>query len=214
MGRRKLPMELIKNEKARSRTLTKRIKGLKKKAYELSKLCSIDTVLIVAGPDNSLETWPETSPELNHVVKRYMNLSKPDREKYAVKLGQKSPKMNSTVQDNEIMGIIDQEEIVPVLNYYPPLSYAYPSSDLMYSSAYAYNVQQQQQQQQQLQQSVQFQCSCNSCLFGVLGLGGSGISYNGLFDHQDVFHGVSASSTRFEFQDVNHQGGAVGFWSI
>ncbi|KAH7677025.1 SRF-like protein [Dioscorea alata] len=49
IGRRKLPMELIMNKKARSRTLTKRIKGLKNKTYELSKLHGINTLLIVAA---------------------------------------------------------------------------------------------------------------------------------------------------------------------
>ncbi|KAJ0988766.1 hypothetical protein J5N97_007122 [Dioscorea zingiberensis] len=204
MGRRKLPMKLIENEKARWRAFTKRTQGLKKKAYELANLCDVDVLLIVLGPNGSVETWPESSPEVNRVVERYMKHSEADREKYAFKLPLKTRKMmnsgmreNETAKGKEIMAT----EPEPV-DYQPPLSYAYPW-EFLGSSAGVCNGGQ--------QQCVPFQCSCDFCLWDGFDLApqllpppvveASGATCNGFFDQQ-VPHGTSANSSSFEFQDL------------
>ncbi|XP_009788319.1 agamous-like MADS-box protein AGL70 [Nicotiana sylvestris] len=60
MGRRKIGMELIKNERSRNSTYQKRKKGLEKKANELSTLCQVKLCMIIYGPKDSEPTiWPD-----------------------------------------------------------------------------------------------------------------------------------------------------------
>ncbi|XP_048332913.2 MADS-box transcription factor 18 [Ziziphus jujuba] len=78
MGRGKLKMELIENEKSRRLTFQKRKKGLTKKCSELSTLCGIDVCTIIYGPNNhtkdpsvELETWPKDHIEVIRIIQRY-----------------------------------------------------------------------------------------------------------------------------------------------
>ncbi|KAF3432722.1 hypothetical protein FNV43_RR23824 [Rhamnella rubrinervis] len=50
MGRGKLKLELITNEKSRKRTFEKRSKGLVKKCSELSTLCDVDVCMVMVDP--------------------------------------------------------------------------------------------------------------------------------------------------------------------
>ncbi|KZW01281.1 SRF-like protein [Exidia glandulosa HHB12029] len=49
MGRRKIEIKSITNERNRSVTFLKRKNGLFKKAYELGVLCSVDVAVIIFG---------------------------------------------------------------------------------------------------------------------------------------------------------------------
>ena len=51
MGRGKLKMEMIGDEKTRYRTFGNRSKGLKKKLHELSTLCDVEACLILYHGD-------------------------------------------------------------------------------------------------------------------------------------------------------------------
>ena len=53
-------MELVASDKLRELTFQGRVKGKKKKAYELSTLCGLDIGMIVCSPSAQIETpsWP------------------------------------------------------------------------------------------------------------------------------------------------------------
>ncbi|GJW04484.1 agamous-like MADS-box protein AGL82 [Tanacetum coccineum] len=53
-------MELIASDKKRDLTFWGRVKGMKKKAYELSTLCGLDIGMIICSPSGQIETlsWP------------------------------------------------------------------------------------------------------------------------------------------------------------
>ncbi|XVF52837.1 hypothetical protein PTKIN_Ptkin05aG0050800 [Pterospermum kingtungense] len=73
MGRRKLSMKLIEPENSRAATLKKRIKGLKKKAYEFSILCDVKVCMIIFQPEfksspAKLEIWPSDPDQVHDEV--------------------------------------------------------------------------------------------------------------------------------------------------
>ncbi|XP_057956945.1 agamous-like MADS-box protein AGL80 [Malania oleifera] len=59
MARKKVKLQWIANESTRRATYKKRMKGLMKKANELSILCGVDACVVVYGPyDRQPEAWP------------------------------------------------------------------------------------------------------------------------------------------------------------
>ncbi|XP_022932032.1 agamous-like MADS-box protein AGL103 [Cucurbita moschata] len=77
MGRGKLSMQLIGNEKSRKTTFLKRKKSLLRKAYELSTLCDVRACVFVYGPNHNdqspveLNTWPPCREEVNNMIASY-----------------------------------------------------------------------------------------------------------------------------------------------
>ncbi|XP_023533865.1 MADS-box transcription factor PHERES 2-like [Cucurbita pepo subsp. pepo] len=75
MGRGKLSMKLISNEKSRKTTFSKRKNSLMRKAYELSTLCDVRTCVIVHGPNQSdqspIHTWPSSRDSVNDMIASY-----------------------------------------------------------------------------------------------------------------------------------------------
>ncbi|TQD89168.1 hypothetical protein C1H46_025290 [Malus baccata] len=76
MGRGRLNMELITNERARKATFQKRTKGILKKAGEISTLCDLDVCMIIYGPKQAgrnpeLHTWPRNPSEVNRIINKY-----------------------------------------------------------------------------------------------------------------------------------------------
>lgn len=69
MGRNKIKIEFITNERTRLATFNKRKTGLIKKAMELSILCGCELALIVIGSNNKLTTY--ASSDLDDVLMRY-----------------------------------------------------------------------------------------------------------------------------------------------
>ncbi|PON49219.1 MADS-box transcription factor [Trema orientale] len=108
MGRGKVKLELIKEEKSRLTTFQRRKKGLVKKASEFSTLCDSEVCLFVSAPQSDLkvvsasgiETFPPESDRVLGVVEKYKKavmqrppkcksyhptgppLAKPNRNKY------------------------------------------------------------------------------------------------------------------------------------
>lgn len=81
MGRRKIGMELIKNERCRNLTYQKRKKGLEKKAEELSILCQVKLCLIIYGDKEQEEpatVWPEKDT-VQSLIESYRGRSDDDR---------------------------------------------------------------------------------------------------------------------------------------
>ena len=73
MGRNKIVIQPISNERNRAATFTKRKNGLLKKAMELSILCSCDVVLLVVSNNKLFEY---SSKDLSHLIKIYDTLEK------------------------------------------------------------------------------------------------------------------------------------------
>ena len=86
MGRRKIDIEPIIEDRNRSVTFIKRKAGLLKKAYELSVLCQVDVSLIILGTNKTiyefksmdnvsdfLQFYQENDNQLNHTIKTPMD---------------------------------------------------------------------------------------------------------------------------------------------
>ncbi|OMO57022.1 Transcription factor, MADS-box [Corchorus capsularis] len=73
MGRGKLRLELVENEKTRAATFKKRIIGLKKKAEELTILCNVRICMVIFGPklkDKPLkvDVWPSDRAQVKSMI--------------------------------------------------------------------------------------------------------------------------------------------------
>ncbi|KAM7504815.1 hypothetical protein LguiB_003719 [Lonicera macranthoides] len=89
MGRARVKMELIKNEKTRQSTFQKRKNCLKKKALELSTLCDVKIGIIIFGPksDDEPEIWPGTNPDdIKEIIQNYKNQTIDDKKKRTTNL--------------------------------------------------------------------------------------------------------------------------------
>nr|AFX72869.1 MADS-box protein AGL80 [Aquilegia coerulea] len=82
MGKRKLKLELIKNNSTRKNCLRVRKGGLIKKTEELSILCGVEACAIIHDGPNDLNptVWPSPE-EAQHVVNRFKNLPEMGKNK-------------------------------------------------------------------------------------------------------------------------------------
>ncbi|KAK3178880.1 hypothetical protein OEA41_001017 [Lepraria neglecta] len=69
MGRRKIEIKAIKDDRNRSVTFLKRKGGLFKKAHELSVLCSVDVAVIIFGHNKKLYEY--SSGDINETIGRF-----------------------------------------------------------------------------------------------------------------------------------------------
>ncbi|KAH8773967.1 MADS-box MEF2 type transcription factor [Hyaloscypha finlandica] len=69
MGRRKIEIKAIKDDRNRSVTFLKRKGGLFKKAHELSVLCSVDVAVIIFG--NNKKLYEYSSSDIGEILNRY-----------------------------------------------------------------------------------------------------------------------------------------------
>ncbi|RVX66350.1 hypothetical protein B0A52_09958 [Exophiala mesophila] len=79
MGRRKIEIRAIKDDRNRSVTFLKRKGGLFKKAYELSVLCSVDVAVIIFGHNKKLYEF--SSGDINETLRRYSYYGPPHEHK-------------------------------------------------------------------------------------------------------------------------------------
>lgn len=82
MGRGKLTLKQIDNEKSRLTTYQKRKKGLKKKVQEFATLCGVPTAMIVFGPKLNnrpveVDVWPAPPSPFMEVIELYKCKSLP-----------------------------------------------------------------------------------------------------------------------------------------
>ncbi|KAI0527051.1 hypothetical protein KFK09_002647 [Dendrobium nobile] len=76
MGRAKLEIKYREQPSARVNTYRSRIKGIEKKAKELSVLCGVDVLFSSFSPDlNSFHYWPKEPSEFHRVISRYNSIS-------------------------------------------------------------------------------------------------------------------------------------------
>uniref|UniRef100_A0A0E0AVK1 MADS-box domain-containing protein n=1 Tax=Oryza glumipatula TaxID=40148 RepID=A0A0E0AVK1_9ORYZ len=87
MARNKVKLQRIINDAKRRAAFKKRLKGLKKKASELSTLCSVDTCLMVYGEGEvqATEVWPSVQ-EATRVLERFKAMPQLDRYKKTMDL--------------------------------------------------------------------------------------------------------------------------------
>ncbi|PHH60575.1 hypothetical protein CDD81_1547 [Ophiocordyceps australis] len=69
MGRRKIEIKAIKDDRNRSVTFLKRKGGLFKKAHELSVLCSVDVAVFIFG--NNKKLYEYSSSDMRDLIQRY-----------------------------------------------------------------------------------------------------------------------------------------------
>jgi len=77
MGRNKITIERISNERNRQATFTKRKTGLIKKAMELSILCDCEIALIIFSSNNNL--FPYSATDRDKILLRYTEYSEPHK---------------------------------------------------------------------------------------------------------------------------------------
>ncbi|XVF15875.1 hypothetical protein REPUB_Repub09cG0193900 [Reevesia pubescens] len=86
MARGKLSMKLIEHEKTRATTLKKRMKSLKKKAYEFSTLCDVKVCMIIFEPrlkdrPAKVEIWPSDPDQVNSMIDKYKTKAASDAQR-------------------------------------------------------------------------------------------------------------------------------------
>ncbi|OWM84748.1 developmental protein SEPALLATA 2-like [Punica granatum] len=90
MGRGKLVLRFIANDRSRKMTFKKRKEGLLKKAEELSILCDIDTCVVIHSPDDDSgrgpAVWPHDPEKVKQVIDRYFDESVDRRKRHATGL--------------------------------------------------------------------------------------------------------------------------------
>lgn len=79
MGRKKIEIKRIDDERNRQVTFTKRKLGLMKKAYELSVLCDCEIALIIFNSAKRLFQY--ASSDINRVLLRYTDYTEPHESK-------------------------------------------------------------------------------------------------------------------------------------
>ncbi|KFH44440.1 Transcription factor-like protein [Hapsidospora chrysogenum ATCC 11550] len=79
MGRRKIEIKAIKDDRNRSVTFLKRKGGLFKKAHELSVLCSVDVAVFVFG--NNKKLYEYSSADMRDLIARYQFHAGPSEHK-------------------------------------------------------------------------------------------------------------------------------------
>ncbi|KAJ1962997.1 Myocyte-specific enhancer factor 2D [Dipsacomyces acuminosporus] len=76
MGRKKIKIQTIKDERNRQVTFLKRKSGLLKKAYELSVLCDCEIAVIIFSSQNKLVQYASTN--MDKVLMRYTDFGEPN----------------------------------------------------------------------------------------------------------------------------------------
>ncbi|TGJ86655.1 hypothetical protein E0Z10_g2087 [Xylaria hypoxylon] len=79
MGRRKIEIKAIKDDRNRSVTFLKRKGGLFKKAHELSVLCSVDVAVFIFGSNKKLHEY--SSGDMRELITRYTYHGGPNEHK-------------------------------------------------------------------------------------------------------------------------------------
>lgn len=140
MGRKKIKIVRIEDERNRQVTFTKRKFGLMKKAYELSVLCDCEIALIIFNNSNRLFQYAST--DMDKVLLKYTEYNEPHESRtnkdIVEYLNKKDGKQHSA-QD-------DAEDSIDSLT---PMSAASTAAAAAAAAAAASHQQQQQQQPQQ-----------------------------------------------------------------
>ncbi|KAL1958904.1 hypothetical protein VTO42DRAFT_3457 [Malbranchea cinnamomea] len=136
MGRRKIEIKAIKDDRNRSVTFLKRKGGLFKKAHELAVLCSVDVTVIIFGHNKKLYEF--SSGDIRETLGRYQYYGQPHEHKGPQDF---MDKREADDDDDDDTPTPPEDQAQQVQNNPPPQATHH----------------QQQQQQQQHQQQPQLQ---------------------------------------------------------
>ncbi|KAI8140009.1 hypothetical protein BJV82DRAFT_645949 [Fennellomyces sp. T-0311] len=166
MGRKKIKIQTIQDERNRQVTFLKRKNGLMKKAYELSVLCDCEVALIIFNTHGKLVQYAST--DIDRILMKYTEYNKPfesksnndfittqDDQKEGPAVAEEdaktaSPAPSSTASQNSQHGfyhtypVKSQQPVVqqPVPSQSPQPMYRPPSHPLPQSMPTTYSVQQ------------------------------------------------------------------------
>jgi len=115
MGRNKIPIEKIQNDKSRQATFSKRKHGLFKKAMELSILCDCEIAVIIYGPNEKLFQY--SSGDIAEILEKLQKDTDPPlqsltNKEYRTTFASKEPefkKEDSSEETNESSFIEDTD---------------------------------------------------------------------------------------------------------
>ncbi|KAI9142653.1 hypothetical protein BKA69DRAFT_1065634 [Paraphysoderma sedebokerense] len=111
MGKRKIVIKKIEDERNRQVTFSKRKLGLMKKAYELSVLCGAEVGLIIISPNGKLYQF--ASSDMDDILYKYTEYSEPTENKTngdLAKIVQRSKHMGDGEEDIEEDQEMENEE--------------------------------------------------------------------------------------------------------
>ncbi|XP_043725608.1 MADS-box transcription factor 2-like [Telopea speciosissima] len=77
MGKRKIDIELLENEKKKNVTFSKRRKSLFHKASEVGNLCNVQTAIVVFSPAGNPFTFTSHGSSADVVIQRYLEKYEP-----------------------------------------------------------------------------------------------------------------------------------------
>ncbi|KAG0168437.1 Myocyte-specific enhancer factor 2D [Apophysomyces sp. BC1034] len=106
MGRKKIKIQLIKDDRNRQVTFHKRKLGLMKKAYELSVLCNCDIALIIFNNSNN-KLVQYASNDIDKTLMRYTEYDEPFESKHNEDFTESSEQPRDDDSSNELQS--DQE---------------------------------------------------------------------------------------------------------
>ncbi|KAK9478805.1 hypothetical protein V1514DRAFT_306003 [Lipomyces japonicus] len=153
MGRRKILIKPLKDERNRSVTFLKRKAGLFKKAHELSVLCSVDIAVIIFG--NNKKLYEFTSCDTGKLIELYNDTTPHERKVPADFQKDYGVSDDELENENENEVYSDRGSTSPVhLHSQSGSSGSAAAKNVQTTSPFDPHTQQQQQQQQQ-QQPIQ-----------------------------------------------------------
>ncbi|KAG1449051.1 hypothetical protein G6F56_008767 [Rhizopus delemar] len=113
MGRRKIQIQPIKDDRNRQVTFLKRKQGLMKKAYELSVLCNCEVALVIIPANNKIIQY--SSSDMDSLLTRYQKAGEP-KEKRINEDSREEDSKNETSKGPEIVASLLQPVMVPTQN--------------------------------------------------------------------------------------------------
>ncbi|RCH99289.1 Myocyte-specific enhancer factor 2C [Rhizopus stolonifer] len=116
MGRRKIQIQPIKDDRNRQVTFLKRKQGLMKKAYELSVLCNCEVALVIIPANNKIIQY--SSSDMDSLLTRYQKAGEPKEKRINEDFveSREEDSKNETSKGPEIVASLLQPVMVPTQN--------------------------------------------------------------------------------------------------
>ena len=99
MGRKKISIQRISDERNRQVTFTKRKFGLMKKAYELSVLCDCEIAVIIFNSHNKLFQYAST--DMDKVLLKYTGMWRLEFKPKIIEYRSEAPEFWSTIDNKK-----------------------------------------------------------------------------------------------------------------
>ncbi|KAI8878560.1 hypothetical protein K501DRAFT_287822 [Backusella circina FSU 941] len=108
MGRKKIQIQPIKEERNRQVTFLKRKHGLMKKAYELSVLCNCEVALVIMTSNNKVIQY--SSSDMDSLLNRFKQSGTPNEIRHNKDFVESHDKLDDNNQDDEAINEYSAEE--------------------------------------------------------------------------------------------------------